>query len=100
MKKLSEMRIAKEAILSDLENAALKGGKFIDFGNGTTYNGPSNPSSIETYVDGMHWGQDGGVGSLFGDSWNIYAYGIMMDPRGEASLLEVKREGGGGGTQG
>lgn len=67
MKKLSEMKIAKEAILTEMETAA-KGG--VKVGTGTNYYGPSNPSSISTYVDGMYWGSDGSSGSLFGDSWS------------------------------
>jgi len=69
MKKLSEMKIAKDAILSSIE-AAAKGG-FIQTGPGTTYTGPSNPTHITTYVDGMYWGEDGFDGFLFGDWWHI-----------------------------
>jgi hypothetical protein len=69
MKKLSEMKIAKSAILSSIE-AAAKGGRNV-VGSGTTYYGPNAPSSIATYVDGFYWGQDPHQGSLFGDSWSI-----------------------------
>lgn len=69
MKKLSEMKIAKDAILSSIE-AAAKGGRNV-VGPGTTYYGPSAPTSIATYVDGIYWGPDGHNGSLFGDYWSI-----------------------------
>lgn len=68
MKKLSEMKIAKSAILSDFETATMGG---MQVGSGTNYTGPDNPSTIETYVDGMPVGQDSGTGNLAGDSWNI-----------------------------
>lgn len=69
MKKLSEMQIAKDAILSPIE-AAAKGGDIVT-GPGTTYIGPRNPTRIVTYVDGMYWGEDPHDGHLFGDWWHI-----------------------------
>jgi len=69
MEKLSVMKIAKDAILSSIESSA-KGGKNVTGAN-TSYSGPSAPTSITTYVDGMNWGSDGHVGRLFGDSWAI-----------------------------
>lgn len=84
MKKLSEMQIAKDAILSDVESSD-KGGRKV--GNGTDYYGPSNPSSITTYVDGMHWGEDGSSGSLFGDRYDIYAYHEPVFSKGDLGKL-------------
>lgn len=69
MKKLSEMKIAKDAILSPIE-AAAKGGNIVT-GEGTTYYGPQYPTSITTYVDWIYWGEDGYDGYLFGDYWHI-----------------------------
>jgi len=69
MKKLSEMRIAKDAILSPIE-AAAKGGRNVT-GPGTTYYGPSAPTTLYTYVNGDYWGEDPHDGSLFGDWWHI-----------------------------
>jgi len=70
MKKLSEMKIAKKAILSDSETAFMGG---TQVGSGTSYIGPGNPASIATYVDGIYFGEDQPIGNLFGDSWNIEA---------------------------
>ncbi len=70
MKKLSEMKIAKDAVLSEIEVSSIGGYRL---GSNTSYNGPSNPSSITTLVDGDYWGQDGSSGSLFGDSWSLFA---------------------------
>ncbi len=69
MKKLSEMKIAKDAMLSDIETA-VKGG-YVKVGAGTNYYGPSNPTSITTYLDGMNIGSDGLSGSIGGDSWSV-----------------------------
>lgn len=84
MKQLSEMKIAKEAILSEME-ASSKGG--VRVGTGTNYYGPSNPSSISTYVDGMYWGSDGSEGSLFGDSWSA-----AFNALNEAGQLQIKKQ--------
>lgn len=69
MKKLSEMKIAKDALLSDIETA-VKGG-YVKVGAGTNYYGPSNPRSITTYLDGINIGSDGMSGSIGGDSWSV-----------------------------
>ncbi len=68
MKKLHEMKIAKEALLTELEASSLIGGR-PRTGDNTSYHGPDNPSSLATYVDGVPWGEDGMSGSLFGDWW-------------------------------
>lgn len=68
MKTINDMKVAKTAILSEMDNSSIGGYKV---GSNTSYSGPSNPSSISTYVDGSYWGSDGSSGSLFGDSWNI-----------------------------
>lgn len=67
MKKLSEMKFSKDALLSSIDSAAM--GAYVSVGKGTSYYGPSNPSSITTYVDGINMGSDGLSGSLYGDSW-------------------------------
>ncbi|GEM_PF-2952313 len=69
MKKLSEMKIAKEAILSPIE-AAAKGG-YIYTGHGTTYYGPEYPTNIRTYEDWVFVGEDGYDGCLNGDFWHL-----------------------------
>jgi len=68
MKKLSEMKIAKEAVLSEMETRVTGGNQV---GSNTNYYGPGNPTSIATYIDGVYFGQDAGTGSLYGDSWSI-----------------------------
>jgi hypothetical protein len=69
MKKLSEMKIAKSAILSDYELSTL-GGRPV--GSGTNYEGPDNPTFITTLVDNQQLpGNDGEIGNIAGDSWNI-----------------------------
>lgn len=87
MKKLSEMTIGKDAILSEME-AAAKGG--MRTGANTNYVGPSNPSSIQTYVDFGNgpepWGTDGNSGSLFGDSWSC-----DFDRLAESGRMIVKK---------
>ncbi len=85
MKKLSEMKIAKSAILSPIESAA-KGGENV-VGPGTTYYGPRYPTHITTYVDGMYWGEDSHSGSLFGDWWHIDKLMTTTEP---AKLLIKK----------
>lgn len=67
MKKLSEMKFSKEALLSSMDSVAM--GAYVSVGRGTSYYGPSNPSSITTYVDGAPMGSDGLSGSMYGDSW-------------------------------
>ncbi|WP_435262905.1 hypothetical protein [Tenacibaculum sp. nBUS_03] len=93
MKKLSEMKLATEAILTEMETA-VKGERPV--GNGTEYYGPSNPSSITTYVDGMNWGEDGSSGSIFGDSYSIHRhyepdFFNNVKPEGEGKMLVEKR---------
>lgn len=75
MKKLSELKIAKNAILSKSETS-LTGGTQV--GSGTNYSGPDNPTYIETIVDGNSIGQDQTIGNAFGDSWNI-----TLSPQGD-----------------
>lgn len=79
MKKISEMNIAKEAILSKMESSN-KGGLV---GLNTNYYGPAHPSSLTTLVDGAPWGNDNASGSLFGDTWSFtfdqYSYTGILD---------------------
>jgi len=86
MKKLNEMKIAKEAILSELESSILIGGR-PRVGDYTSYYGPDNPSSLFTYVDGAPWGEDGTSGSLFGDSW-----ACSLEHTEGVGTLEIQRE--------
>lgn len=72
MKKINEMKMAKSAILSEMEKSNIGG--WVKVGPGTNYYGPSNPSHITTYVDGMYWGEDGLSGSLFGDYWSVNGF--------------------------
>lgn len=65
MKRLSEMNIAKEAMLSTVD-ATAKGGR-----PASTNKYGSGGGSITTYVDGMSWGSDASSGSLFGDRWSF-----------------------------
>ncbi|MDO9186371.1 MAG: hypothetical protein Q7W13_10205 [Bacteroidia bacterium] len=81
MKKVTEMKIAKEAILSEME-ASTKGG--VDKGSTTNYVGPSQPRSLTTYVDGNLYGADGSSGSLYGDSW-----AAVFNPNNAAGALDV-----------
>ena len=85
MRKLSEMKIAKEAMLSEVETAE-KGGRVVTGAN-TNYYGPSNPTSLYTYVDGFPWGPDELSGSLFGDSWRTYA--VKEEPSFQIAKLDV-----------
>lgn len=84
MKTLSEMQIAKEAILSEMEVSSVGG---IRVGAGTDYSGPSNPSSVSTYVDGMSTGDDGTSGSMFGDSWSLSIVGTITS----SGLLKITK---------
>lgn len=81
MKKVTEMKVAKEAILSEME-ASTKGG--LDHGLTTNYSGPSQPRSLTTYVDGNLYGADGSSGSLFGDSWSS-----VFNPNNAVGSLDV-----------
>ena len=67
MKKLSEMKIEKDAILSSNECIDL-GAAIV--GDSTGYNGPDNPSSISTTVDGLPIGSDAYRGRLLSDWWD------------------------------
>ncbi|NLA23539.1 MAG: hypothetical protein GX879_01090 [Bacteroidales bacterium] len=75
MKKLSEMKIAKEAILSSVE-ADAKGGNM--WGTNTSYQGPDHPISLTTLLDGIDIGTDPYRGRLGGDYWVISD--LMRDP--------------------
>lgn len=83
MKKLSEMKFSKDALLSKFDSLAM--GAVRVGGTNTSYYGPSNPSSITTYVDGMSIGSDGNTGSLYGDSWSA------SFKEGESGSLEIKK---------
>ncbi|MFY9311595.1 MAG: hypothetical protein WAQ28_21300 [Bacteroidia bacterium] len=83
MKKVTEMKIAKEAILSEME-ASAKGGVDISNPSKTNYSGPSQPRSITTYVDGNLYGADGTSGSLYGDSWSA-----AFNPNNAAGTMNV-----------
>ncbi|WP_435262904.1 hypothetical protein [Tenacibaculum sp. nBUS_03] len=90
MIKLSEMKLAAEAMLTEMETV-VKGERPV--GNGTEYYGPSNPSHITTIVDMGLTFSDGGVGSMFGDSWNIYRhFKEVGNKEGEGKMLVEKRE--------
>lgn len=71
MKKVSAFKAAKAAILSEMEQSVLNGGRVV-CGANTAYYGPDNPSSISTYVDGFPAGEDGTSGSGWGDTWATY----------------------------
>lgn len=81
------MKIAKEAILSELESSLLMGGLPRIDGTNTSYYGPDNPASLSTYVDGVPWGEDGMSGSLFGDSW-----ACSLEHTEGVGTLEIQRE--------
>lgn len=55
-------------------------------GSNTSYYGPSNPSSITTYLDGMNIGSDGNSGSLAGDSW------AASFSEGESGTLNITKK--------
>ena len=84
MKKLIEMKIAKEAILSSVE-ADAKGGNV--WGASTSYQGPASPTSLTTYVDGFNMGADPYSGRAWGDWWNIDS--SMQNV--EAGILFIKQ---------
>ncbi|NLA23650.1 MAG: hypothetical protein GX879_01660 [Bacteroidales bacterium] len=65
MKKLSEMKIAKEAILSSVE-ADAKGGNA--WGSNTSYVGPAAPTQLWTDFVGN---PDPYSGRMYGDWWRI-----------------------------
>lgn len=72
MKKLAEMKIAQKAILTEIE-ASSKGGKPVFSGpnaKDSSYFGPSSPSSITTFWEGMNMGADGAQGGYGGDNWS------------------------------
>lgn len=75
MKKLSELKIAKDAILSNVE-ADAKGGNI--WGTNTSYQGPDNPTSLTTFENGINMGSDPYRGRLGGDYWVISD--LMRDP--------------------
>jgi len=71
MKKLSEMKIAKDAILSPLE-ADAKGGNA--WGSNTSYAGPTAPTTLLTdWGQGPPYDPDPYSGRMLGDWWNIDA---------------------------
>jgi len=72
MKNIKEMVVAKEAMLTEIEASLIKG-RQVATGPGTIYSGPANPTRLDTYVDGMYWGEDPLSGSLFGDWWRVSA---------------------------
>jgi len=88
MKSFQEMQIQKELLMSEQEKIEVIGGRQV--GNGTDYFGPSNPSSISTYVDGFYWGSDGTSGNLFGDSYNI-ARKVHFTVGGPVAKMTVKK---------
>ncbi|MDR2836944.1 MAG: hypothetical protein LBV69_12290 [Bacteroidales bacterium] len=67
MKTVKELKMAKDAILKDVD--LNKNGKQLTCS--TNYYGPSNPASITTFIDGFNMGSDNGRGSYGDDSWNI-----------------------------
>lgn len=67
MKKLSELKIAKEAILSSVE-ADAKGGNA--WGSNTSYFGPECPTTLHTDYDGLFI-TDSYTGRMGGDWWSI-----------------------------
>jgi len=79
MKKLTEMKIAKEAILSEIDSS-IKGGR-----PSSTNKYGSGGGSISTYVDGVSWGSDASSGSLFGDSWS-FALAIAISASGGSAI--------------
>lgn len=84
MKKVSEFKVAKAAILSEIEQSALNGGRVVCGNSSTSYHGPDNPTSISTYVDGFPQGDDGTSGSGWGDSWATY---LTAAPIGDGRLI-------------
>ncbi len=93
MRTVKQMLSAKGVMLSEMESSMVKG-NYVKVGAGTSYYGPSNPTSISTYVDGFPWGEDGLSGSLFGDSWAVYA--VAGADSGPGKLLTRKADSNGG----
>lgn len=72
----------KRAILGDMD---LSGKGAASWGSNTTYLGPSNPSSVATYVDGVYWGSDAQSGKLYGDWWDLSFSSVQ-----NAGMLYIK----------
>ena len=77
MKTISELMSEKSAILGAQE---LSGKGSAMWGSNTMYYGPSNPSSVATYIDGNYCGKDAHSGKLCGDWWDLYLSSIVAKP--------------------
>ena len=84
MKTLNEMKISKNALLTELEANDLVGGYIQVYGSNTHYSGSLNPQRLLTAVDGEIIGQDGFSGSLYGDRWESINHDCP--PVGEATI--------------